>query len=59
MKLHEIDEEIRKVCPHIHGVSESGAIDFKEEATLAERAAAASLMKTLLPSLDPVFKMEF
>ena len=51
MKLYEIDEAIKAVCP-IEGVNSSGVIWFKPEATPEQREAAEALMAQMLPDLD-------
>lgn len=51
MKLHEIDEAIKLVCP-IEGVNSNGVIWFLPEATPAQKAAAQALMDEHLPQLE-------
>ncbi|MFM9889792.1 MAG: hypothetical protein ACKVOE_03975 [Rickettsiales bacterium] len=43
MKLWELDEAIRAVCP-IDGINSDGVIFFHDEATDAQRSAAHALM---------------
>lgn len=50
MKLWEIDEQIKLVCP-IHGISSDGVISFKDEATEEERTAGQALIDTLILEL--------
>jgi hypothetical protein len=52
MKLHELDELIKTVCP-IDGICASPQrIDFKSEATPEQRAAAQALMDEHLGSVE-------
>lgn len=43
-----ITEEIKLVCP-IFGISSSGRIDFQDEATGSQKAAAIIIMERYLP----------
>jgi hypothetical protein len=52
MKLYELDELIKTVCP-IYGICVSPQrIDFKSEATPEQRAAAWALMDEHLESVE-------
>ena len=51
MKLHELDELIKAVCP-IDGINTKGAIWFLPEATPEQRAAAQALMDEHLGSIE-------
>lgn len=51
MKLHEIDEAIKTVCP-IEGVNSQGVIWYAPEATPEQREAAEALMAQMLSQLD-------
>lgn len=51
MKLYELDALIRAVAP-IDGISFEGRIDFKPEATDAEKAAAQAIMDANIGSLS-------
>lgn len=51
MKLWELDEAIKAVCP-IDGVSSEGAIWFKPEATEEQKAAAQAIMAERLPEVE-------
>lgn len=51
MKLFELDQAINAVCP-IDGISSSGEIWFKPEATNEQKAAAQAIMDAELPNLD-------
>lgn len=51
MKLHELDELIKAVCP-ISGINSDGVIWFLPEATPAQKAAAQALMDEHLPQLE-------
>lgn len=51
MKLWELDEAIKAVCP-IDGVSSSGTIWFKPEATEEQKTTAQALMADLLPEVE-------
>lgn len=42
--LIQLHEKMAEVCP-IHGIDSTGRIDFKDEATPAQRAAAEALVK--------------
>lgn len=52
MNLINLHHLISAVCP-IDGISSSGRIDFKPEATDEQKAAAQALMDTHLPSIEP------
>jgi len=51
MKLHELDQLIKAVCP-IEGVNTEGVIWFLPEATPEQRAAAQQLMDEHLGSIE-------
>lgn len=51
MKLYELDQAIKAVCP-IDGINTAGVIFFKVEATPEERAAAQALMDIHLIEVD-------
>ena len=51
MKLYELDEAIKAVCP-IDGISCNGRIDYRPEATEQQRAAAQAIMDAELPNLE-------
>jgi hypothetical protein len=51
MKLYELDELIKTVCP-IDGINSNGVIFFREIANAEERAAAEALMAAHLPQLE-------
>jgi hypothetical protein len=51
MKLHELDQLIRSICP-ISGINTEGAIWFLPEATPEQRAAAQALMDEHLGSIE-------
>jgi len=51
MKLYELDELIKAVCP-IEGINSNGAIWFLPEATPGQRAAAQALMDEYLESIE-------
>jgi len=52
MKLHELDELIRTVCP-IDGINTDGVIWFRAEATEAQKADAIELMAQHLAQVTP------
>ena len=56
MKLYELDELIRAVCP-IEGINSNGVIWFKPEATPAQKVAAQALMQERLPQLEMSFAL--
>lgn len=51
MRIDELDQAIKQVCP-IDGISSDGRIDFTDDATAEQRAAAQSLMDVNLPTLE-------
>ena len=51
MKIYELDEAIRAICP-IDGINSDGVIWFKPEATKDEKAQAEKIMVENLPTLD-------
>jgi hypothetical protein len=51
MKLHELDELIKTVCP-ISGISSEGVIWFLPDATQAEREAAQAIMDANIALVD-------
>lgn len=53
MDIVTIDNLIKAVCP-IYGVSSTGRIDYKDEATAEQRTAAQAIMDTNLPLLGVV-----
>lgn len=52
MKLYQIDEAIKVVCP-IDGIDSNGVIQFRPEATDEQKAAARAIMDAELPNLEP------
>jgi hypothetical protein len=51
MKIHELDQLIKTVCP-ISGINSEGVIWFLPEATPAQKAAAQALMDEHLASVE-------
>jgi hypothetical protein len=51
MKLHQLDELIKTVAP-IYGINSEGVISFKDEANVAERAAAQAIMDANIGDLE-------
>jgi hypothetical protein len=56
MKLYELDELIKAVCP-IEGINSNGAIWFLPEATPVQKAEAQALMQEHLPQLEMSFAL--
>lgn len=54
MKLHEIEQEIRTVCPAVSGISSDGSIQFSVEALKKDKDAAHKRLAELLPHLGKV-----
>jgi hypothetical protein len=51
MKLWELDELIRTVCP-VDGINSDGVIFFKETATEEERITAEALMQQYFSEIE-------
>lgn len=58
MKLHDLDQLIRAVCP-IDGIDSNGNITFKPEAAQPQRDAAEALMAQHLGSINDIEETDF
>jgi len=56
VNIEKLDAELKAVCP-IDGVNSNGKISFKDEATTAQKEAAANVLKSfddvLMPTPPP------